>query len=47
MQNDAAIFVFGYTDNLPVGPALQRTGIANNIDLSSRQADNVVAYLRS
>jgi outer membrane protein OmpA-like peptidoglycan-associated protein len=28
-------------------PALQRAGIANNIDLSSRRADNVVAYFES
>jgi chemotaxis protein MotB len=46
LQN-AKIVVYGYTDNLPVGPALQRAGIANNIDLSSRRADNVVAYLSS
>jgi chemotaxis protein MotB len=46
LQN-ATVVVYGYTDNLPVGPALQRAGIANNIDLSSRRADNVVAYLNS
>jgi chemotaxis protein MotB len=46
LQN-AKVVVYGYTDNLPVGPALQRGGIANNIDLSSRRADNVVAYLTS
>jgi hypothetical protein len=34
--------VYGYTDNLPVGPALQRAGISDNIDLSSRRADNFV-----
>jgi chemotaxis protein MotB len=39
LQN-AKVVVYGYTDNLPVGPALQRAGIANNIDLSSRRADN-------
>ena len=44
LQN-AKVVVYGYTDNLPVGPPLQRAGIANNIDLSSRRADNVVAYL--
>jgi chemotaxis protein MotB len=43
----AKVVVYGYTDNLPVGPALQRVGIANNIDLSSRRADNVVAYLEA
>jgi chemotaxis protein MotB len=46
MQN-AKVVVYGYTDNMAVGPALQRTGIANNIDLSSRRADNVVAYFQS
>jgi len=46
LQN-AKVVVYGYTDNKPVGPALQRAGIANNIDLSSRRADNVVAYLES
>src|SRR6516162_8033951 len=35
LQN-AKVVVYGYTDNLQVGPALQRAGIANNIDLSSR-----------
>ena len=46
LQN-AKVVVYGYTDNLPVGPPLQRAGIANNTDLSSRRADNVVAYLTS
>ena len=45
--HDAKVVVYGYTDNLPVGQALQRSGIANNIDLSSRRADNVVADLES
>ncbi len=49
LQNvrDAKVVIYGYTDNQPVGPALQRAGIANNIDLSSRRAANVVAYFRS
>jgi chemotaxis protein MotB len=46
LQN-TKIVVYGYTDNLPVGPALQQTGIANNVDLSSRRAATVVSYLRS
>ena len=46
LQN-AKVVVYGYTDNLPVGPALQWAGIGNNIDLSSRRADNVVADLQS
>jgi chemotaxis protein MotB len=45
--HDAKVVVYGYTDNLPVGTPLKRAGIANNIDLSSRRADNVVAYLQS
>ena len=44
---NAKVVVYGYPDNLPVGPPLQRAGIANNIDLSSRRADKVVAYLTS
>ena len=46
-RQNAKVVVYGYTDNLPVGAPLQRAGIANNIDLSSRRADNVVAYLTS
>jgi chemotaxis protein MotB len=41
------VVVYGFTDNLPVGPALQRVGIADNLDLSSRRAGNVVAYFAS
>jgi chemotaxis protein MotB len=44
---DTKVVVYGYTDNLPVGPALQRAGVADNVDLSSRRADNVVSYFRS
>jgi chemotaxis protein MotB len=46
LQN-AKIVVYGFTDNQPVGPALQRAGVANNIDLSSRRAGKVVAYFGS
>jgi chemotaxis protein MotB len=41
------IVVDGYTDNLPIGPELQRMGIASNLELSSRRADGVVQYLAS
>jgi chemotaxis protein MotB len=41
------IVVYGFTDNTPVGPALQRVGIADNLDLSSRRAATVVAFLTS
>jgi chemotaxis protein MotB len=43
----AKVVFYGYTDNLPVGPALRSAGIANNIDLSSKRADYVMAYLTS
>jgi chemotaxis protein MotB len=46
LQN-AKIVVYGYTDNLPVGPALQRAGINDNLTLSSRRAGDVVTYLVS
>jgi chemotaxis protein MotB len=46
LQN-AKVVIYGYTDNLAVGPALQRAGIKDNIDLSSKRADAVVAYFRS
>jgi chemotaxis protein MotB len=45
--NDAKIVVYGYTDDTPVGPELQRQGIANNLDLSSKRAGAVVTYLAS
>jgi chemotaxis protein MotB len=45
--HNAKVVVYGYTDNLQVGAPLKRAGIENNIDLSSRRADNVVAYLES
>ena len=49
LQNlrNAKVVIYGYTDNLPVGPPLQQAGIKNNIDLSSQRADNVVAYFRA
>jgi chemotaxis protein MotB len=46
LQN-AKIVVYGYTDNLPVGPQLQRAGINDNLTLSSRRAGDVVTYLVS
>jgi chemotaxis protein MotB len=41
------IVVNGYTDNTPIGPELQRQGISNNIDLSSKRAGAVVTFLSS
>jgi chemotaxis protein MotB len=46
LQNGKVV-VYGYTDNVSVGRALQQAGIADNIDLSSRRADDVVAYFQS
>src|SRR5260370_19534615 len=45
--HNVEIVVYGYTDNLQVGPQLQRAGIAANIDLSSKRADAVVTFLVS
>jgi len=44
--NDKLV-VYGYTDNHPVGAALKKRGIIDNLDLSSRRADAVVRYLTS
>jgi chemotaxis protein MotB len=46
LQN-TKITVRGYTDNTPVGPQLQKMGVANNLDLSSKRAASVVDYLGS
>src|ERR1700745_669631 len=46
LQN-TKIVVYGYTDDLPVGPTLRRAGITDNVDLSSRRAATIVAYFRS
>ena len=39
------ILVSGYTDNQPVGPALQRQGVTSNQDLSQKRAENVAQFL--
>ena len=44
LQN-AKVVVYGYTDNTPVGPPLQREGINDNLTLSSRRAGAVVSFL--
>ena len=41
------IVVNGYTDNAPVGPALQRQGIPSNEVLSHKRAEAVMQYLIS
>jgi len=46
LQN-AKVVVYGYTDDTPIGPQLKRNGIPDNMTLSSRRADAVVAFLVS
>ena len=41
----AKIVVYGYTDNTPVGPALQQQGIPDNLVLSTRRAAEVATFL--
>jgi Flagellar motor protein len=41
------IVVNGYTDNVPIGPELKQMGIESNLELSSRRADTVVAFLQA
>ena len=42
-----ALPIYGYTDNQPVGGALKSKGIVDNLDLSSKRANEVVRYLTS
>jgi chemotaxis protein MotB len=46
LQN-AKIVVYGYTDNAPVGPELQRQGVPDNLVLSTRRAATVATFLVS
>ena len=46
LQN-VKIVVYGYTDNTPVGPELQRQGIPDNLVLSTRRAATVATFLVS
>ena len=41
------LLVAGYTDNTPIGPALQQQGISSNQDLSQKRAQVVMQYLVS
>ena len=41
------LVVNGYTDNAPIGPALQREGVTSNQILSQKRADAVMQYLIS
>jgi chemotaxis protein MotB len=44
LQN-AKVVVYGFTDNTPVGPELQRQGIPDNLVLSTRRAATIVTFL--
>ena len=41
------LVVNGYTDNAPIGPALQREGVTSNQVLSQKRADAVMQFLIS
>ena len=41
------LMVSGYTDNAPIGPALQKEGVTSNQELSQKRADAVKQYLIS
>jgi chemotaxis protein MotB len=41
------ILVSGYTDNAPIGRALQKQGITSNQILSEKRAENVMAFIIS
>ena len=41
------ILVSGYTDNAPIGPALQREGVTSYEILSQKRAENVMEFLIS
>ena len=41
------LLVKGYTDNAPIGPALQQQGVTSNLILSQKRADTVMQYLIS
>jgi chemotaxis protein MotB len=44
-KQQAKLKVNGYTDNVPIGPGLQRQGITSNLELSQKRADTVMQYL--
>ena len=41
------IYVSGYTDNAPIGPALKREGVTSNEVLSRKRAEDVKGFLAS
>jgi len=44
-KQQAKLKVNGYTDNVPIGPGLQRQGITSNLELSQKRADTVMQFL--
>ena len=44
-KQQAQLLVNGYTDNVPIGPGLQRQGITSNQELSQKRADTVMQFL--
>jgi chemotaxis protein MotB len=46
-EQQEKLVVNGYTDNAPVGPALQSQGITSNQILSEKRADAVMQYMIS
>ena len=44
-MRNVKIVVYGYTDNAPVGPELQRQGVPDNLVLSARRASAVATFL--
>ena len=46
-QQQERLVVNGYTDNAPIGPALQKQGITSNQILSEKRADAVMQYMVS
>ena len=46
-QQTTKINVNGYTDDTPIGPGLMRQGVASNLVLSQKRADNVMQYMIS
>ncbi len=47
LMPSSKIVVYGYTDNQKVGKPLMAKGIVDNLDLSSKRANEVVRYLES
>jgi chemotaxis protein MotB len=44
-KQQAKLKVNGYTDNVPIGPGLQRQGVTSNLELSQKRADTVMQFL--